>query len=79
MHPEAKDLVVSYSFHESDSTVKTGTITVKNKQHDEDLRLFQSWKSAVSEYIVSYDEEVADMTKEFVNKLVEELNGTASR
>lgn len=79
MHPEVKDLIVSYSFHESDSTLKTGTITIKNKQHDEDLRLFQSWKSAVSEYIVSYDEEVADMTKEFVNKLVEELNGTTTQ
>jgi len=73
IEPDAKDLVVSYKLHQADSSVKTGSITVKNKQHNQNLRFFQSWKSATSEYLSAYDSDVNAMAKEFVNKLIEEM------
>jgi hypothetical protein len=73
IQPDAKDLVVSYKIHQPDSTIKTGSITVKNKQHNQNLRFFQSWKSATSEYLSAYDSDVNAMAKEFVTKLVEEM------
>ena len=73
IEPDRKDLVVSYKLHLADSTVKTGSITIKNKEQNQNLRFFQSWKSATSEYIATYDQDVTAMTKEFVNKLMEEL------
>jgi hypothetical protein len=73
IEPDAKDLIVSYKLQQGDTTLKTGRITVKNNLHNQSLRFFQSWKSASSEYIVAYDQEVAVMTKEFTTKLTEEL------
>jgi len=78
VEPDKKDLVVSYNLHLADSTVKSGSITIKNKEHDKNLRFFQSWKSATSEYITTYDQDVTAMTKEFVNKLMEELKQPAA-
>jgi hypothetical protein len=73
IQPDAKDLVVSYKLHQPDSTIKTGSITVKSKQHTQNLRLFQSWKSATSEYLSAYESDVTAMTKEFVTKLLEDM------
>src|SRR4051794_41041561 len=78
VEPEKKELVVSYKLHLADSTVKSGSIIVKNKEHDKNLQFFQSWKSATSEYITTYAEDVAAMTKEFLNKLMEELKQPAA-
>jgi len=73
IEPDAKDLIVSYKLKQGDTMVKTGSITVKNNLHKQGLRLFQSWRSATSEYLSSYDLEVTAMAKEFVNKLAEEI------
>jgi len=72
IEPDAKDLIVSYKLQQGDTTLKAGRITVKNNLHNQGLRFFQSWKSAASEYIVAYDQEVTAMTKEFAVKLAEE-------
>jgi hypothetical protein len=73
VHPDNKDLVVSYKLVKSDSAVKTGTVTVRNTDTNKNLRFFQSWKSAISEYIQTYNTNLALMTRSLVTKLNEEL------
>ncbi len=71
--PQPKDLEVSYTLSKNDSTLKTGLITVKNKANNQNLRFFQSWKSAVSEQLADYDSNVASMTEQFVDQLIHQL------
>lgn len=71
--PDSKDLIVSYKLYGNDTTMKEGRITVKNPEKNKGLRLFQSWKSATSEYLTNYDSDVLNMTKQFMNQLMEEL------
>ena len=78
VEPDKKDLVVAYRFTQNDNTVKTGKITVHNKLDNQGLRFFQSWKSATSEHLAAYDQEIIAMTKEFVIKLEDELTQTAA-
>lgn len=73
IQPDFKDLVVSYKLYQGDTTAKTGKITVKNTEKNKGLRLFQSWKSATSEYLTDYDTDVSNMTKVFVDQLTKEL------
>jgi hypothetical protein len=73
IEPEVKDLVVSYKLEESDKTIKTGKITIRDMENNKSLRFFQSWKSAVSEQLTNYDSNVTAMTNQFVDKLMQEL------
>lgn len=73
VEPDFKDLVVSYKLTNADGTSKTGTIQVKNPMRDKGLRLFQSWKSAVSEYITEYNYTINNMAKSFAGELMKEL------
>ena len=73
IEPQATDLVVSYKLSKNDSTIKTGLITIKNTQQNRNLRFFQSWKSAVSENLSDYDNNVAAMTKQFADQLIQQL------
>jgi hypothetical protein len=73
IEPEVKDLVVSYKLYKGDSSVKTGTITIKNTENNKNMRFFQSWKSAVSEHLSDYDNNVTAMTTKFVDELMKEL------
>ena len=68
-----KDLVVGYKLYDTTGTVKTGSITITNTEKTKNLRFFQSWKSATSEYLSNYDIDVTAMSKAFVNKLVDAL------
>ncbi len=70
---DTKDLVVSYKLSDKGTTVKTGNITVKSIIKDQKIRFFQSWKSATSEHLGQYSVDVAEMTRNFVNKLILEL------
>lgn len=70
---DTKDLVVSYKLLDKGATMKTGNITVKSIIKDQKIRFFQSWKSAASEYLGQYSVDVAEMTRSFVSKLVQEL------
>ena len=71
--PQPKDLVVSYKLYNTDNTVKTGKISIADKEATKSLRFFQSWKSAVAEHLSDYDTNLTAMTNQFVDKLVEEL------
>ena len=73
VQPDLKDLIVSYKFLQNDSSVKSGRITIKNNAQNKNLRFFQSWKSATSEYLTQYDDDITNMSKVFVNKLILEL------
>ncbi len=70
---DTKNLVVSYKLLDKGATVKIGNITVKNKAKDQKIRFFQTGKSAASEYLGQYSVDVAEMTRSFVNNLVQEL------
>lgn len=73
IEPDTKDLVVSYKLLDAGDARKTGTITVKNTDKNKGIRLFQSWKSATSEYLTEYNANLTNLTKSFVNQLAQEL------
>jgi hypothetical protein len=73
VEPEVKDLVVSYRLLQNNSTTKAGKISIKNNEENKEIRFFQSWKSATTEYLEDYNADITNMTKTFINKLVEEL------
>jgi hypothetical protein len=73
IEPDFKDLVVSYKLINAGGTEKTGKIQVKNPMRDKGFRLFQTWKSAISEYITEYNITINSMAKSFVSELVKEL------
>lgn len=73
IEPEAKDLIVSYKLLRNETVVKTGRIAVKNPEHNKGLRFFQSWKSAINEYIATYNSDITVMAKQFVTSLSDEL------
>lgn len=73
VEPDTKDLVVSYKLLDKGTSVKTGKITVPTISKNQKIRFFQSWKSAASEYLGQYSVDVGEMTRTFVNKLVEDL------
>jgi hypothetical protein len=73
MQPDSKDLVVSYQISGDSNNVKTGKISIKSNEQNKGVRYFQSWKSALAEYLADYNANITNMTKSFVNKLNEEL------
>ena len=73
VEPDFKDLIVSYKATSTDGTMKTGTITEKNPDRKKGFNFLQSWKSATSEYLSSYDATLNAMTKSFVDDLAKEL------
>jgi hypothetical protein len=73
IQPDLKDLIVSYKILQTDSAVKSGKISIKNNEQSKALRFFQSWKSATSEYLIQYNDDITNMTKTFVAKLIQEL------
>ena len=73
VQPDLKDLVVSYKVLQNGGVIKSGSISIKNNEKNKNVRFFQSWKSAISEYLTQYDNDISNMTKTFVNKLIQEL------
>lgn len=73
IEPQSTDLIVSYKLSGKDGTVKTGVITIKNTGKNKNLRFFQSWKSAVSEHLSDYDDDMTAMTKQFIDQLRQQL------
>ncbi len=73
VEPDFKDLVVSYKVLKNGNETKTGKITIANKQQNEGIGYFQSLRSLVSDFLGRYNNDMADMSKNFVNKLLEEL------
>jgi hypothetical protein len=73
VQPDIKSLIVNYKLYDTNGIVKNGTITINNTEESKNLRFFQSWKSAVSEYLSDYETNVTAMSKALVNRLTEEL------
>ena len=73
VEPDSKELIVSYKLIKDGADAKTGKIAVNNIEQNVGIRYFQSWKSATSEYLARYNQDVNTMTKIFVEKLVAEL------
>jgi len=70
VEPDTKDLIVRYKVGD---TGKTGKITVKNTSTNQNIRFFQSWKSATSEHLTEYNAKLASMTKSFITQLASEI------
>ena len=73
VEPDFKDLVVSYKVLQNGTVVKTNSISVKNDEKSRGIRFAQSWKSSTSEYLSQYNADIINMSKSFVNKLLQEL------
>jgi hypothetical protein len=73
VEPDFKDLVVSYKVMDADKALKTGQIIVKNTDKNKNIRFFQSWKSATSEYLAAYNVNLTNMAKSFLTQLTQEL------
>jgi hypothetical protein len=73
VEPDSKDVIVSYRVLQNGSETKSGKITVSNIEKNRGIRFAQSWKSSVSEFLVQYNLDIAEMTKTVVNKLLPEL------
>ena len=58
MEGDHKDLVVSYNLMQDGVAVKQNKITVTNTEEKTGIRFLQSWRSAISEYMSSYDDNV---------------------
>lgn len=75
IEPDRKDLIVSYKLLQASGIIKTGMITIKNPAQNQGIHQFsESWKSATSDWITGYHNDLANMTKSFVNKLEEVIN-----
>lgn len=76
IEPGRTDLVVSYTLHVANGSIKTGKITVASPLTDKQkLRYFQGWKSAISEHLANYNAAATTVTKSFVTKMIGELQG----
>ena len=73
VQPENGNLVVSYKTLQNGQVLKTGKIEIQNHERDRGLRFFQSWKSAISEYLADYNANMTLLTRDFGNRLLEEL------
>ncbi|MGV3529824.1 MAG: hypothetical protein ACO1OO_13070 [Flavisolibacter sp.] len=73
MANDEKPLVVSYKFTKPGTAEKTGTIIIPNKMSERGQRLFESWKSATSDYIGEFNANMTNMSKALINRLAEEI------
>lgn len=71
--PDPYELVVAYKVLQDDSIVKSGTLSIPNGQQEERLGMFQSWKSAASSQISSYNHLISNMSRACVDRLAKEL------
>lgn len=71
--PVNKEMVVSYKLMENDKEIKKGTITISSFDEKMKLGMFKSWKKATSEYLYLYDTNITAISKQVVDKLIEEL------
>ncbi len=73
LEAEKTDLQISYSVKTDSATAKNGSITIPYPSDRQNLGMFKSWKSALSEYMLQYDDNIKTMGKLVVEKLVKEL------
>jgi len=70
---EKQPMVISYKVMQGDKDVKTGIITVADPNTDEVQHMFQSTKKRTWAYLERYDDNIATMSKQVVDKLMTEL------
>lgn len=70
---ENMDMVVSYILSKDNLEVKKGVISIPNFNDKRNLGMFTSWKTATTEYLDQYDQNIATLTKMVVDQLVKEL------
>jgi hypothetical protein len=71
--PSDNEMVVSYRLLNNDNVVKSGEITIPGNENKIDLRMFESWKAATSEYLAQYNYSIARMSHTFINELEKAL------
>jgi hypothetical protein len=71
--PDFSDLVVSYKLLENATPIKSGRLTIENKQQSTGIRFAQSIRSSCQESISEYNQELSSMSKRLMEKLSEEL------
>lgn len=73
VQPDLTDLVVSYKVLQNETVVKSGKISIKNNEKNRNVRFFQSWKSAITEYLAQYNDDMATMGRTCATQLTQEL------
>jgi hypothetical protein len=71
--PDKKDLVVKYRVLQGTTEVKTGVITVPNSDKVYNDKFFQTLKKMTDKYLDQYDASINQLGKDFVDKLMVEL------
>lgn len=74
--PSNNDLVVSYKLLDNNNMIKSGEITISDNENKIGLRMFESWKTATSEYLSQYNYSITRMSHTFINELAKELQGS---
>lgn len=67
------ETTVSYKLLKDNVATKTGIITIPNFDDKKPLGMFKNWKTATSEYLSQFDENITSISKLVVDKLVTEL------
>jgi hypothetical protein len=67
------EMIVSYRVLKDNVETKKGIIFIPNFDDKKPLGMFKNWKTATSEYLTQFDENVSTMSKLVVDKLVSEL------
>jgi len=67
------DMIVSYKVLQNGVATKSGSITITNTDKNKKFRFLESWRTAISEYLDNYNQNVTTMSKDFVDQLAKEL------
>lgn len=67
------NLVVRYKLSDNAQEIKQGTIVIPYPKDKMVLGMFKSWKKATSEFLEKYHENIDSMTKQCIDKLVQEI------
>ena len=67
------EMEVSYKLLKDNAAAKTGIISIPNFDDKRGIGMFTSWKTATSDYLDQYDQNITAISKLVVDKLVSEL------
>ena len=67
------EMIVSYRILNDSGEVKKGIISIPGFDDKKPLGMFKNWKTATSEYLTQFDENISTMSKIIIDKLVAEI------
>lgn len=67
------EMIVSYRVLKDHVETKKGIISIPNFDDKKSLGMFKNWKTATTEYLTQFDENISTMSKQVVDRLVKEL------